>query len=101
MIKVDIKAKNNLVNSITISGHSNYSESGKDIVCSAVSSIAITTVNAILKINEHSIKYEDKDGYLKINVLLHNDTINTLIDNMIELLEELQEQYKKYVKINR
>ena len=101
MIKIDVNKIDNLISGITIVGHSNYSESGTDIVCSAVSSIAITTVNAILKINEDSIDYEEKDGYLKIDILVHTDVIDTLIDNMIELLEELQEQYKKFIKINR
>ena len=44
MIKVKISKK-----SIEISGHAKYAAHGKDIVCAAVSSITITTVNAILK----------------------------------------------------
>ena len=43
MIKVNIKN-----NEITVSGHANYDDYGKDIVCASVSSLVISTVNAIL-----------------------------------------------------
>ena len=46
MIKVIIN-ETEKINSIEISGHSGYSESGSDIVCASVSSICITTVNSI------------------------------------------------------
>ena len=57
MIKVIINEAEN-INSIEISGHSGYSESGSDIVCASVSSICITTVNGILNIDDKAIKYE-------------------------------------------
>ena len=38
------------MDTITISGHANYSDSN-DIVCASVSSIMYTTVNAIMKLN--------------------------------------------------
>ena len=46
MIKVDLTKEN----VITISGHANYDDKGKDIVCASVSSIVITTINAIIEI---------------------------------------------------
>ena len=66
MIKVVIKDKN-----ITISGHANYDDYGKDIVCAAVSSIAITTVNNIISLDD-SVDYEENSGLLIIRV--KNDT---------------------------
>jgi uncharacterized protein len=100
MIKVNINKKDNLINSVSIKGHAEYNESGKDIVCSAVSSIVITTVNATLRYDQLSIDYVDKDGYIKIDVLKHDDVIDLLINNMVDLLEELEEQYDNYIKIN-
>ena len=43
MIKVEIEN-----NKIEIKGHANYDDYGKDIVCASVSSIVITTINAII-----------------------------------------------------
>lgn len=96
MIKVSIKEDH-----ITISGHSGYSVSGSDIVCASVSSIAITSINAIIRIDEQAISYQKEDGFLDIKIVKHTDTIDLLIDNMIDLLIELEEQYSKYIKINK
>ena len=38
-------------NQIEIIGHSDYDNLGKDIVCSAVSSIVTTTINGIISID--------------------------------------------------
>lgn len=99
MIKISVEKKDNLVDTITIKGHSGYDVSGSDIVCAGVSSIAITTINAILKIDDSSLTYDKKDGYLKISILKHTEIIDLLIDNMLSLLKEMQEQYKKYIEI--
>lgn len=95
MIKVFIKKKE-----IKISGHAFYDEFGKDIVCSAVSSIVTTTVNAIIRFDETAISYETKDG-LNIKILKETKETRILIDNMIALLEELEKDYPKNIKINR
>ena len=94
MIKIDIKE-----DEITIKGHSGYSESGSDIVCASVSSICITTVNALLSIDEDCIEYEENDGYLNIKIKRHDEVIDKLINNMINLLNELRNQYKKNIEI--
>ena len=94
MIKININK-----DEVTVKGHSGYSEAGSDIVCASVSSIAITTVNALLSIDEDCIEYEENDGYLNIKIKKHNETIDKLIDNMINLLKELEKDYKKYIEI--
>ena len=94
MIKINITK-----DEITIKGHSGYSESGTDIVCASVSSICITTVNALLSIDEDCITYEENDGYLNIRIKKHNEVVDKLINNMINLLKELQDQYKKNIEI--
>ena len=94
MIKISINK-----NEITIKGHSGYAIEGSDIVCASVSSICITTVNALLSIDEDCIEYIENDGYLNIKIKKHNETIDKLINNMINLLNELQSNYKKYIEI--
>ena len=95
MIKVNIKEKQ-----ITIKGHANYDELGKDIVCASVSSMVITTVNAILRIDNEAIKYSDGDGVI-IDIIKDNEIVNKLIINLISLLEDLKKQYPKYIEIRR
>ena len=94
MIKININK-----DEIIIKGHSGYSEEGSDIVCASVSSICITTVNALISIDEDCVEYTEKDGYLNIKINKHNKVIDKLINNMINLLKELESQYKKYIEI--
>jgi len=99
MIKISYKKKDNHINYVSIKGHSGYAEEGFDIVCASVSSIAITTVNALIKLDVDSIVYKEDDGFLEIEIIKFNDTIDVLICNMISMLEELQKQYKDYIEI--
>ncbi len=99
MIKVNIKGKD-VINKITIKGHSGYEEIGKDIICASVSSIVITSVNAIIRINDQAINYSDNHGVV-IDILKHDEIIDKLILNLIELLKELEKKYSKYIEIRR
>ena len=96
MIKVEIEN-----NKIEIKGHANYDDYGKDIVCASVSSIVITTINAIIEFDPESIYYEDLKNRILIEKLKDDDITNKLINNMIELLEELEKSYKDNIKIIR
>lgn len=100
MIEISVKKNNNKIDSVVISGHSGYKKIGSDIVCASVSSISITTINAILRYNEKALIYEENDGLLKIDIVYHDSVIDILLNNMIDLLEELAKQYPKNVKIN-
>ena len=100
MIKVNILKKDNKISNINILGHSGYDELGKDIVCASVSSIVTTTVNAIVRI-DNNIEYNYDSGEIAINVINYSKTTDVLLNNMINLLEELEKQYKKNIKINK
>lgn len=88
-------------NKIEISGHAYYDENGKDIVCASVSSIVITTINAILEIDSDSINYEDLDNKIIVELLNENEIVKKLINNMVFMLESLEKDYPKNIKILR
>lgn len=100
MIKVRVKREYDVVKYIKISGHADYAEEGYDIVCASVSCIAITTVNALISINEDCLVYSEADGLLEIGILKHDEVIDKLIDNMLSLLDKLSKDYKDYIKID-
>jgi len=93
MIKVIVKK-----DTIKISGHALYDEFGKDIVCAAVSSSVLTTINAILSINPSSIKV-DEGNDLIISIVKKDDTVDILLNNMINMLKEIENDYKKNIKV--
>lgn len=95
MIKVIVKK-----DVITIFGHANYDEYGKDIVCSAVSATVITTVNGILSIDNSAIEVTEGEK-VEIKILKHSNVVDKLISNMINLLTELQNEYKDNIDIRR
>ena len=94
MIKV--LKKDNL---IEITGHSNYDILGKDIVCSAVSSIVTTTINGIISIDEKAISYNYHNDKMTINVLKNDEITNKLINNMLDLLISLAKDYPKNINV--
>ena len=98
MISIEVKKKNDNINYIKISGHAEYAEEGFDIVCASVSCIAITTVNALISIDEECVVYSEAEGLLEIGIIKHDEIIDKLIINMINLLQNLSEDYKEYVK---
>ena len=98
MIKVNIVYKDKRINKIVVNGHANYDVSGKDIVCAAVSSTVITTVNNILSLKD-TIEYNESDGKLLILVKIDDDNTDKLLNNMINMLKELECNYPKNIKI--
>jgi len=102
MIKADIQYDLNQVSKIEVSGHALYADSGKDIVCASVSTAIIVTVNALEKLNVLDyIEYEIEEGYFLAVVKEKNDTVNALLDNLAYSLDDLNNQYPKYIKIKK
>lgn len=98
MIKVNVLVKDE-IKEINMIGHAGYDEYGKDIVCSAASSIVITSVNAILSFNSDYISYQEEKNKFSIKIKDNNEIVDKLITNMLNLLKELEQDYPKYIKI--
>ena len=98
MIKVKLIKDSNKIKEITIKGHALYDDFGKDIVCAAVSSTVITSINASLLIDEDSLSYNEDNG-LDIKILSFDNITTKLIDNMINNLKQLEKAYPKNIQI--
>ena len=98
MIKVRITKKNNVIESIHCNGHANYSRDGKDIVCASFSTMIITTVNAILEFDKAAISYTDTNDLKIINIKKDNIT-NGLLNNLVNMIYELRDNYDKNIKV--
>lgn len=101
MIKVNVIKSNDKLLSISISGHANYEEYGKDIVCASVSSLVISTINNIISIDNDSINVIKNDNNILINDIKDSYISNILLNNMIKYLEEITIKYPKNIKIVR
>lgn len=98
MVKVTINKNEGIIEEITIAGHAGYAAKGEDIVCAAVSSIAITSVNDINALDD-SVNYVENDGYLKITVKKDTEINQKILNNMVVTLQELESQYPKNILV--
>ena len=94
MIKVEVTKKD-----ISITGHAMYDDYGKDIVCAAVSSIVMTSVEGIASIKEDAIDAKEQKDKLTITINSYDEVTTKLINTMLNLLNELQKKYPKNIKI--
>ena len=89
----------NYKDKITVSVHASYNEKGQDIVCSSVSSIVMTTINAINNLEEGAIKSVVKEGYTEIIILKNSLIVTKLLENMINCLKSVEKNYPKNIKV--
>ncbi len=94
MIKVVIEKTR-----ITIKGHAGYDIRGKDIVCAACSGIVITSVNAALRFDKEALAVKTEENKVTIDILKDDQNVLKITQNMICMLKELAEDYKKNIKI--
>ncbi len=99
MIRVSVEKENAKYKKISILGHAMYDDYGKDIVCSAVSSIVITTVNGILSLNKESLSYLVSKKGMTIHIKNTDEVTQILIGNMISLLKELELKYSDNIEV--
>lgn len=99
MIKVKMSYEGNLITGFKVTGHAGYDVRGKDIVCAAVSSVVITSLNMALKLDENAVKVINKEGLIDAQVLKQDEVINKIFENMKEMLQELERDYEKNIKI--
>ena len=85
-------------NSLIVTGHANYDDYGKDIVCASVSSLITCTVIGIYSLNKNSILYKDDSNTIEIKILDDENALK-LFNNLILMLKDLAKDYPKNIKI--
>ena len=86
-------------NWMKVSGHANYAEYGKDIVCASVSSLITCTVNNISAVDSSSLIYEDDGKTVYLEIINNNDISDKLFNNLILMLKDLAKDYPKNIEI--
>lgn len=99
MIKVKVEKVNAKYKKVSILGHAMYDDYGKDIVCSAASSIVTTSINGILALNKGSLSYLVSKKGVSIDVKSTDTTTQILINNMVSLLKELEVNYPANIEV--
>ena len=84
--------------SFTVSGHSGSAESGRDIVCAAVSSAAFMAANTITEILGVDSSAEADDGYMNVS-FVNSEAAADIVRGLRLHLEQLSRQYPQFVKV--
>ena len=82
---------------IEVKGHSYYAESGKDIVCSAISTLSEATYN-YLKCTKNKVNFEESDGYYKILFPKLNKAGEAIKMEFIRMVDEISKDYPRNVR---
>ena len=106
MIKITFYAKSDKYIGLVSKGHADYDEHGKDIVCSAVSSITQSLALGILNVLNIKAKYKiDEDtGYLELRLpeikdeVLYDKT-QVLFKTALLSLKDFQVGYPSNIKV--
>ena len=97
-----IKEENRIV-AFTCNGHAGYAKISEDIVCAAISTLVINTINSIEAFTGTVpiVETDEKSGY--IHCSFEEDITNEaalLLDSMILGLSQIKEQYgTKYIDV--
>ncbi|MEE3467286.1 MAG: ribosomal-processing cysteine protease Prp [Eubacterium sp.] len=68
MIKVVIERRDGYIDGFKLSGHAGYDDYGKDIICSAMSMLAINTANSLglLADERFTTEQDEEEGFLSV-----------------------------------
>ena len=70
MITVTFYCKNDELTGFKSEGHAGYDESGKDIVCAAVSTLVFTTIHAIKDLTEDAFSGEEDEEHAVVEFII-------------------------------
>ncbi len=83
-------------------GHAGYAESGKDIVCAAVSVLVINFINSVeaLTDDKFNLKQDENKGLIDFDFSgdISNES-KVLMNSLVLGISEIQKENKKYIQI--
>lgn len=99
MISAVFHIRNKKPYEFTIQGHSGSAESGRDVICAAVSSAAYMAANTVTEILGCEIDADVRDGYMKISLCGESDAAKDIFSGLMLHLEGLMEEYPGFIRI--
>ncbi|WP_338983072.1 ribosomal-processing cysteine protease Prp [Spiroplasma endosymbiont of Othius punctulatus] len=100
MIKTLIKERNNIIESINVSGHANAGKYGNDLVCAGVTAIMNGALNALDTLVGECVDLKVLDNEIIIKVLKkENVEVQRLLLFLKIQLKTIEVQYPKNLNI--
>ena len=83
---------------ITVSGHAEYAEHGKDIVCAAISTLSQVFVASVEELTAAKIKTAQTSGYMEIVIEESTERAQVLLDSFLLGCRMIADQYPDNVR---
>ena len=93
---------NRRITKFEITGHADAGPYGQDIVCAAVSALAISTINGLDRVvhNKPAVESDDQNGgLLKVTSLGVDHDSQLLLNTLLNGLADIQESYPDNIKV--
>ena len=84
---------------ITVKGHANYDDSGRDIVCSAVSALVQSLIATLDIWNDEDLVKEPGNVQIRYTCADYDDYAHAAIDMLVIGIGCLEETYPEYVEM--
>ena len=98
MINIKANRKDGKIVYLSVEGHANSAEKGKDIVCAAVSAISVGGINALTSPDKFNLKVDN--GFVEVSSKgVANEDDYKVLETMLTQLKSVAESYSKYVKV--
>ena len=84
---------------ITVSGHAEYAEPGKDIVCAAISTLSQVFVASVEELTAAKIKTAQTSGYMEIVIEESTERAQVLLDSFLLGCRMIADGYPDNVRV--
>ena len=84
---------------ITVQGHAEYAEHGKDIVCAAISTLSQVFVASVEELTAAKIKTAQTSGYMEIVIEESTERAQVLLDSFLLGCRMIADEYPDNVRV--
>lgn len=94
MIVVDVRK-----DGITVAGHAEYAEAGKDIVCAGMTALTLTLIRSLEGLTSDEIEYEISPGRADMHYRDLSEAGKLLVDSFFIGVCQITNEFPEYVRI--
>ena len=104
MTRCEFFTEDDRITGFSVSGHSGYAESGKDIICAAVSAVVTMAEATINDVCGAKAKVRVKDEDARVTLTLptscdEEDAVQAVLAGMMLTLSALRDDYPDYIEV--
>ena len=104
MTRCEFFTENDRINGFSISGHSDFDEPGKDIVCAAISAVVTMAEATINDVCGAKAKVRVKDADARVSLTLpascdEEESVQAVLAGMLLTLCSLRDDYPDYIEV--